>query len=143
MIRLSKREDYAIILVNELARNYNKRLVPLSEIANEYSISVLFLRNLAHDLKNAGIIKATEGKTGGYYLVKKPKSLKMGEILSIFSKNQLLDCCTTGKSDKHARSCPREDNCITGNVWRKLNKEFIDKIYNLSLMEFLNYNIKY
>ena len=142
MIRFSKREDYAIILVNELARNYNKRLVPLSEIAKSYSISVLFLRNLAHDLKNAGIIKAVEGKSGGYYLLKNPQSLKMGSVLSIFTKNQLLNCCSNAFDKKHARKCPKQDKCITGNVWRSLNKEFIDKIYNLSIKEFMGYNVK-
>ena len=142
MIRFSKREDYAIILVNELARNYNKRLVPLSEIAKSYSISVLFLRNLAHDLKNAGIIKAVEGKSGGYYLLKNPQSLKMGSVLSIFTKNQLLNCCSNAFDNKHTRKCPKQDKCITGNVWRSLNKEFIDKIYNLSIKEFMGYNVK-
>lgn len=142
MIRFSKREDYAIILVNELARQYKKRLVPLSEIARDYSISVLFLRNLAHDLKNAGIIKAVEGKTGGYYLLKDPQKLKMGNVLSIFSKNQLLECCNTTNDIGHSRICPKQDHCITGNVWRRLNKEFIDKVYNLSLFEFLRYNSK-
>ena len=44
MIKLSRREDYAVILVNELAKEYKKRLIPLSEIAGEYSISLLFLR---------------------------------------------------------------------------------------------------
>lgn len=140
MIRLSKREDYAIILINELARNYKKRLVPLSEIAREYSISVLFLRNLAYELKNAGIIKAIEGKSGGYFLIQNPHNLKMGNVLKIFSKNQLLDCCKSGNDQLHKRNCPKQDYCITGNVWRKLNKEFIDKIYNLSLFEFLSYN---
>lgn len=140
MIRFSKREDYAIILINELAQNYNKRLVPLSEIANDYNISVLFLRNLAQDLKNAGIIKAVEGKSGGYFLVKNPEKLKMGEVLGTFSENPLMECCPIGKDKKHTRKCPKQDYCITGNVWRKMNKEFIDKIYGLSLREFLSYN---
>lgn len=140
MIRLSKREDYAIILINELAKNYNKRLVPLSEIASGYSISVLFLRNLAYDMKNEGVIKAVEGKAGGYYLAKDPSKLKMGDVLRIFSKNQLVECCDTPGSGKHARVCPKQDRCITGNVWRKLNKEFIDKIYDLSVKDFMRYN---
>lgn len=138
MIKFSRREDYAIILVNSLARNYNKRLVPLSEIAKEYSISLLFLRNLAVELRNAGIIKAVEGKSGGYYLTKAPSILKMGDILKIFAKNQLLACCPSD-SKHHTRVCPKEEYCITGNIWRQLNKEFLDKVYNLTLTEFINY----
>lgn len=137
MIRFSRREDYAVILINKLAENYQKRLIPLSEVAAEYSISLLFLRNLANELRNAGFIKATEGKNGGYFLTKDPKVIKMGEILGIFSKNKLMECCP--KDGKNKRVCPKQEYCITGNVWRKLNKEFIDKVYNLTLKEFMVY----
>lgn len=138
MIKFSRKEDYAIILVNKLASEYNKRLVPLTEVALEYDISLFFLRNLANTIRNAGLIHATEGKTGGYSLTKDPHTIKMGEILRIFSNEQTLTCCSENK--KHARMCPQQKNCVAGNTWRKLNKEFMDRIYNLSLSEFSNYN---
>ena len=139
MIRFLRREDYAIVIVGVLARDYKKRLVPLSEIAKEYAISSLFLRNLAHELREAGVIKAIEGKKGGYYLTKNPRSIKMGTVLKIFSKNQHFACCSSGEKGKHKRLCPKEENCFAGNTWRNLNKEFIDKVYGLSLQAFLNY----
>lgn len=138
MIRFSRREDYAIILINKLAGEYNERLVSLTEIAKEYNISLFFLRNLANTLRNAGLIRATEGKTGGYTLVRDPKTIKMGEILRIFSNEEELLCCS--ENEKHKRICPQQKNCIAGNTWRQLNKEFIDKVYNLSLTEFISYN---
>jgi Rrf2 family transcriptional regulator, cysteine metabolism repressor len=138
MIKFSRREDYAIILMNKLANEYNKRLVPLSEIAAEYEISLFFLRNLANTLRTAGLIRATEGKTGGYSLIKNPETVKMGEILRIFSNDQTLSCCSGHNT--HTRICPQQKNCIAGNTWRQLNKEFIDKIYNLTLIEFINYS---
>jgi Rrf2 family protein len=142
MIRFSRSEDYAIVIVGTLARAYKKRLVPLSEIAEEYAISSLFLRNLANELRIAGIIKAVEGKNGGYYLLKDPRVIKMGEILSIFSKKQHLVCCSMKSSGSHKRVCPKEQYCFAGNIWRQLNKEFIDKIYSLSLESFLEYKAK-
>ena len=142
MIKFSRREDYCVILVNKLAQEYNKRLVPLSEIAKEYNISVLFLRNLATELRNAGVIKAIEGKRGGYYLNKNPKLLKMGDVLTVFSKEGLFECCPADAKGKHKRSCPKQDFCEAGNIWRKLNQEFLEKIYNLSLKEFMEYKSK-
>lgn len=142
MIKFSRREDYAVILVNKLAKEYQKRLVPLSEVAREYNISVLFLRNLANDLRVAGIIKAIEGKSGGYYIEKNPKQIKMGDILKVFSKESIFQCCPTGSKSKNKRHCPKEDFCEAGNIWRQLNKEFLEKIYNLSLQEFMEYKSK-
>lgn len=137
MIHFSKREDYAIILVNKLVKNYNKRLVPLSQIAKEYNISPLFLRNLANQLRKNGIIKAVEGKNGGYFLSKSPSSLKVGEVLGVFSKKPMLDCCPSIIPTKI--TCPKEGYCKPGFIWRSLNRRFLDKIYNLSLKEFVNY----
>lgn len=139
MIRFSRSEDYAIVIVGTLAKEYKKRLVPLSVIAKEYAISILFLRSLANELRDAGVIKAVEGKNGGYYLTKEPSKVKMGEILAIFSNKQHLICCPVDKKMNTHRVCPKEKYCVAGNVWRQLNKEFIDKVYNLSLSEFLSY----
>ena len=138
MIRFSRREDYAIVIVTSLAQAYNKRAIPLSEIAKEYEISPLFLRNLANELREAGVIKAIEGKSGGYYLTQSPDSLKMGQVLQIFSKRQHFTCCAGTDTTDH-RICPKEKYCVAGNVWRELNKEFLDKVYNLTLREFLTY----
>ena len=136
MIRFSRKEDYAVILINKLVQNYKKRLVPLSEIAKEYNISVLFLRNLALELRNVGIVKAIGGQNGGYFLQKDPTKLKIGEILSLFSKKPMLECCSVGKGKPH---CPKEKVCDPGFAWRRINKEFLDKIYNLSFNEFIHY----
>ena len=142
MIRFSRREDYAIVIIGTLAEAFKKRLVPLSEIAKEYKISSLFLRNLANELREAGIIKAVEGKNGGYYLTRDPHEIKMGEILSIFSKKQHLICCPANINSNFKRICPKEKYCVAGNVWRGLNKEFMDKVYSLSLKAFLEYKPK-
>ncbi|MFH1832566.1 MAG: Rrf2 family transcriptional regulator [Candidatus Levyibacteriota bacterium] len=134
MIRFSKKEDYAMILLNELFKNYNKRLVPLSEVACNFNISALFLRNLANQLSKMKIIKAVEGKNGGYFLNKNPKELKIGEILGAFSDKPFLQCC----SQSLLTRCPREKICQVSSIWKKINVEFLNKIYNLSFYEFIN-----
>lgn len=140
MVRFSRKEDYAVILINTLALHYNTNLVPLSDVAKEYNISLLFLRNLAMELRIAGIIKAVEGKNGGYFLVKHPSKVKMGDVLSVFSKRPMLECCfhLNGRSPRQTK-CSKEEFCKPGFIWRKLNKEFLDKIYRMSITEFMRY----
>ncbi|MBI4096819.1 MAG: Rrf2 family transcriptional regulator [Candidatus Levybacteria bacterium] len=139
MIKFSRSEDYAVILVHALAKQYNKRLVPLSEIAKKYDISILFLRNLANVMVHAGLIKAVEGKNGGYFLAKDPKTLKVGEVLRAFSHKQMLLCCPTGQM--HDGKCPKEAFCETKTIWRRLNEEFLNKVSDLSLEEFMRYRM--
>ncbi|QQG41022.1 MAG: Rrf2 family transcriptional regulator [Candidatus Levyibacteriota bacterium] len=136
MVRFSRREDYAVILVTTLAEHYSRGLISLSEVAKSYKLSLLFLRNVANDLRNKSIVKAVEGKKGGYKLSKNPKDLKMGEVLKAFSTEALLSCCSAfsvkGK-------CPQEGFCRTGYIWRKLNREFLERISSLSVLDFMHY----
>lgn len=132
MIRFSKREDYAVILVDTLAQNFDKRFVPLSEVARRYRISLLFLRNIALDLRRAGLITAIEGKKGGYKLTKHPRDIRLGEVMKAFVKEQpLFSCCQNTTDGKCSIS-----SCPHGFSLRRLSNEFMEKIANLSLAEF-------
>jgi Rrf2 family protein len=133
MIRFSRDEDYSIILINHLSKNYKMRLVPLSEVARKYKISIYYLRNLANILMHAKIIGAVEGKKGGYFLVKNPKRLKIGEVVAIFSKKPAVACC-----NKHL--CDKRDFCETVNEWRKLNENVFKQITSLSFNDFMQYH---
>ncbi len=139
MIRFSRREDYAVILVTKLAEAFDKRIVPLSDIAKEYHLSLLFLRNVANDLRTKGIISAVEGKSGGYALKKNPKLLKMGEVLKAFTTEPLLACCSAFSVISVKDRCPQEGFCRTGYIWRKLNREFLEKVLSLSVQDFMEY----
>lgn len=132
MIGFSKKEDYSLIILTKLAFNYDVRLVSLSEIAKEYKISILFLRNLAGELRKASFIKAKEGKNGGYLLTKNPKNIKIGEVLNAISKKSApLDCLSDHKK------CPKKRICETTNAWKKISKDFMDKMNNVSLNDFI------
>lgn len=141
MLHLSKQEDYAIILINKLAQS-NKLVIPLSEIAKEYNISILFLRNIASELRKKGIISAIEGKNGGYFLNKDLKELKVGEVLSVFSKKPILQCCSLEQINvkKSLKKCPKEKICKVTSIWKKINSEFLEKIYTLSFYDFFDHS---
>ncbi|MBI4080586.1 MAG: Rrf2 family transcriptional regulator [Candidatus Levybacteria bacterium] len=134
MIHFSRDEDYAVILVNTLAKQHKKRLVPLSEVAKQYNISLFYLRNLANKLVHKGVIKAVEGKKGGYFLQKDPKRITIGEILETFSRKPMLECCSIGSK---TGTCDKVDFCETGHIWRKLHDEFFKKIARLSISDFM------
>lgn len=123
MIRFSKREDNAIILVSELVKQFGKRLVSLSEVATKHNISVLFLRNIASDLRAAGLIEAVEGKNGGYKLKKAPNQMQLGEVISAVSKQPIFSCCQNTKDGKcRANTCPH------GFSLRRAHNEFLENL---------------
>lgn len=130
MIRFSRSEDYAVILVNELVSRFEQRLVSLSEVARKHNLSILFLRNIAQDLRRASIIEAMEGKNGGYKLVRHPSKIQLGNIIEAVVKRPLFSCCQDTRDGKcHANKCSH------GFSLRRLSNEFLEKIYHLNLSQ--------
>lgn len=128
MIRFSKRGDYAVIIINELVKHFGKQLIPLSHIAKTHKLSPFFLRNVATDLRRAGLIDAIEGKNGGYKLNRPPKFIYAGEIIHAVSKHPIYSCCQKTKDGKCiAKSCPH------GFSLRRLNNEFIEQVSGMTL----------
>lgn len=128
MIRFSKKENYGLIFINELVKNFDKKLTPLSEIAKKYKISPLFLRNIALDLRRAGLIQALEGKNGGYKLKKAPNEMTVGNIISALSNHPIFSCCQNTKNGKcQVNLCPH------GFSLQRLNNEFLEKISKITL----------
>ncbi len=128
MIHFSKREDYGIILISELAKSYSKKVVPLSKIAKKHKIPLLFLRNIASDLRRSNLIDAQEGKNGGYKLKRSPALIQVGEIIKALSKGPLFSCCQDTKDGRCIA-----DNCPHGLSLRRAHNHFIDKLTKITL----------
>lgn len=131
-MRISWGEDYAVIFMNNLAKNYSHKLVSLSEVARENKISVAFLKQIAMHLKQKGLIASKEGVGGGYKLAKKPSDISLLDVVSAVNKHWgLTSCCHL---DQNEEKCPREDFCQTKNTWQRVNQEINDKLKSISIL---------
>lgn len=130
MILFSKREDYGMMLMTELLNEFGKRLIPLSEVSKNHEIPLLFLRNIASDLRKAGFIRAVEGKKGGYKLARNPNEIQFGQVLETLRKKPLFSCCQDTKDGRCSASL-----CSHGFSPRRLTNEFFEGIYHKSFAE--------
>ena len=60
-----------------LALRYDQTPVAAQEIAHDQGFSVKYLETLLGNLKRAGLIVATRGKTGGYALARHPSQITL------------------------------------------------------------------
>jgi Rrf2 family protein len=126
-MKVSKREDFAIILMSMLARTYSKGFVSLSEMAGESQLSGLFLKHIAMKLKKAGLILSREGISGGYMLSRDPGEITVDEILRAISNGILITPCEKG-------SCRvKREVCTCFPVWGKLNAKISEHLKTLTL----------
>jgi len=124
---LSKKTQYAIVALTRLAREYGSGPLQIKEIAEEEKIPQSFLENILLELRKMGILGSKLGKSGGYFLLKKPEDVNLAEIIRHFEGTIALMYCVSEKAYQPCEFCKDESNCEI----RKVFKEIRDTTYNI------------
>lgn len=82
-MRLSARSKYAVLAMLELAFQYDRKFVSVTELAEKQGISRQFLEKLLLQLKRAGLTKSQRGPDGGYSLALSPAEICVGDIFKV------------------------------------------------------------
>jgi Rrf2 family protein len=117
---LSKKTRYAIVALSRLAKEYGKSPIPIKEIATEEKIPQSFLENILLDLKKLGILGSNLGKSGGYYLLKKPEDVSLADIVRHFEGTISLMYCVSEKSYRPCEFCKDEKTCQIRRVFKEI-----------------------
>ncbi len=122
-MKLSTRFRYGLRLLVDLAKNYQKGPVLLKNIAECEKISKKYLEQIVILLRTAGIINATRGAKGGYYLTRAPEKIRITEVYRILEGSFApVECLDSPKSCTLVRTCP------TRKIWSNLSKQ-IEKTF--------------
>jgi Rrf2 family transcriptional regulator, cysteine metabolism repressor len=76
-----QRVQYAVRALIALAVRPSVR-TSAGEIARQYDIPQKYLEAILLDLKQAGLIDSTKGKSGGYQLVREPSAVRMVTVIT-------------------------------------------------------------
>jgi Rrf2 family protein len=124
---LSKKTRYAIVALTRLAREYGKGPMQIREIAEGERIPQSFLENILLELRKLGILGSKLGKSGGYFLLKKPSDVNLAEIVRHFEGTIALMYCVSEKAYQPCEFCKDELTCEI----RKVFKEIRDTTYDI------------
>lgn len=112
---ISKKCDYALHAMLELALREGKGPVTIGDIARARNIPARFLEAIMRQLKQAGLAESERGKDGGYFLSRPAHSLPVGEVIEIFE----------GRT--HARPQRRRD--VFSELWQEAD-DVVQAIYS-------------
>lgn len=127
-MKISTRGRYGTRLMLDLALHYGKGNSSLKDIAARQEISEKYLWHLVPPLRNAGLINSQRGARGGYVLAKPPAQITLKDIITILEGNICLVECGEDLS-----VCGRADGCVTGDIWREINKTLSDVLASYTL----------
>lgn len=128
-MRFSTRAGYGLRSIVNLAKNYPNRK-NLQEISKEEGISLKYLEQLFRILRKSGLVMSQKGREGGYFLSRKPKDIKVGEVIEILEGPIMPMQCAEGK-------CEIKCSCASSIVWTKLQKQIKNTLYKMRLSDLI------
>ena len=109
----------------------------ISDIAESEKIPQRFLEGILLDLRNYGILGSKMGKSGGYYLMKKPEDVNLSEIVRHFEGAIALIPCTSEKYYEACENCKDEKKCKIHKVFKGIRDETYNKLKNTTLKDII------
>ena len=128
-MRISTKSQYGLRAMVYLAKQKEK-ICSLKEISKKEGIPFDYLEKIFSKLKKSGLVKAKKGVGGGYFLTKKPKKIRIGEIIKALEGNLVLVNCL-------GYFCPREKKCLSKKFWQKLNNSINLTFNSITLAELI------
>jgi len=123
-MRLSTKSRYGTRAVLDIALHAQKGPVNLSDISERQEISRKYLGQIISQLLTAGILESIRGPQGGYVLGRKPKEIRLGDIIRTLD-GSLAPVRCVDKPDL----CNRTAKCVTREVWTKA-KESMESLFD-------------
>ena len=105
MLKLSKKTDYAIILLTHLGE-VNAPVSAL-KVAEHYQLPYPMVANILKLLVSSGLIKSTRGQHGGYVLARPAENIILSEIIQVTDNPfTLVECVHDEDLCKVHHCCP-------------------------------------
>ncbi len=130
---LSKKTRYAIVALSRLAREYGNGPIQIKEISVNENIPQSFLENILLELKKMGILGSQLGKSGGYYLLRKPGEVNLADIIDHFEGTLSLLYCVSEKSYRPCEFCKDEVTCQIRKVFKEVHDKTISILRDATL----------
>ena len=129
-MKISTKGRYALRLMLDLAMNGENNVVRIKDIAERQQISDKYLEQIISVLNKAGYVRSTRGPQGGYSLRKAPEEYTVGDILRLTEGSLAPVACV----EEEGR-CEREVDCVTVEVWKRLNQAISDVVDHITLAD--------
>lgn len=131
MLNITKQSDYGLILISFIYKRNG--LVKLSELIKKTKLPQRFLARIAAKLVKNGLLISKEGKSGGYLITQKIKSISLYDYLIIFENNVIVSSCVDQNFDcKFEKICNHKDF-----IKKRLNVVLTKELKKIKLLELI------
>jgi Rrf2 family protein len=135
-MRLSTKSRYGVRAIFDIAYHSEGLETQVNDISRRQEISPRYIEQIFQKLKKAGIIGSKRGPKGGYFLVKKPEEITVGQIIRVTEGD--IDPVLCLDPEDPDQPCGRSKECVTRIIWNEAGnrlKEYFDSVTIRNLCE--------
>ncbi len=134
-MRISKKCQYALKAVFELARRNTDKPIKTHEIANAQRMSLRFTEIILNELKHAGYVESRRGSEGGYVLARDAKELTIGEVIE-YMEGPISVAADAAKTEGNAAFLGNE---AFKELWHEVNNAVCEVCGNKTFADLVEF----
>jgi Rrf2 family protein len=137
MRTISKRTQYGLKAVLNLARRYGKGPVLIATLSQEENVPIKFLEGILLNLKGRDLLHSKTGKGGGYQLSRPPSTITVGSLIRMIEGPLAPLPCASETAYKPCPECPDVESCGTRIIMRQVRDAMADVLDRTTLADLL------
>jgi Rrf2 family protein len=131
-MKVFAKTEYACVAMIELASRYgSSEPVSIRKIAERHGVPPRFLVQILLQLKEAGLVASIRGFAGGYYLVKPPDQVSLGEVMKVLENTS----CANGQTASASPGSPAVKALL--QAWKRVGDVEHDLLRSITFSELL------
>jgi Rrf2 family protein len=132
MLKISKKTEYAIIALVDIAGNGKESLITAKDLSERYNIPREILGKVLQSLAKNNLIESHQGVKGGYQLLVPLNEININRIIqTVDGPIQLVNCAIEDSSN-----CGQMDFCNIKSPMEFIQSELIRFFDNITLQDF-------
>jgi len=136
---ITQKMKYALKALMTLAdeRRGTGKALRIDEIARRSKTPKRFLEHILLEIRNAGFITSTRGRTGGYMLLKEPREISLSELLRLIDGPLAPLPCLSRRAYRRCDDCSDEAACRIRKVFAEVFWSYLLLVESLTLADLL------
>ncbi|MGA7905942.1 MAG: Rrf2 family transcriptional regulator [Candidatus Sulfotelmatobacter sp.] len=128
MLKLTKKADYALMAMKDLAEHAHKGSRSANDVAGSYGIPPQVLAKILQRLAKAGLLHSQHGINGGYTLARAAHTISAFEVIQAIDGPLFITSCVTVRGE-----CGQTDRCTIREPLRKVNQSIEDVLKRIKI----------
>jgi Rrf2 family protein len=127
----------ALLVLADAAAQETPEALTIEAIAKRSGTPKRFLEHILLEVRNAGIIASTRGRSGGYQLIKPPAEISISELLRLIDGPIAPLPCLSRRAYQRCEDCVDEESCRIRKVFADIFWSYLLLIESLTLADML------